>query len=453
MKKTGWFALFVVLLLGGTYYFEFYKTAKEEQQKSEEAKIVAFPSDQIHQVEIENKSGKALLKRDADGWKLEQPVQDWADNQFTEDFIKGLAEEKSIETATEGTAINWSLYGLDKDVSRVVFTNQQGKALAVTVSGKKNFEGNAFLRRGDENKVLVGSSQWIVRSQKAPLEFRDKRFFRGKIGAVEKIAVKSEKDEFELVNTDNKWLSRKSPDLKLDQNKVREILTSLNEARALDFLEKLPPSTVKAKILLKLKDKEWSAEIRQGKDKDKSYYALVSEPAFILKMDPGSMGRFTEMTLGSLRDHKEAFDFPNLQVREIEIHSKLKKTSLVKVKDEWKLKGDDKAKIDQEAVRNFIFHLSDSAVTEYLDKSEAGAMKGADNQILLKDEKQKTLFELSWGPEIKKKGPTGERTLVLAQSNLFKDVFGLDPSVIDSWGLLNLRVADQNKENQKKDHP
>ncbi|WP_413288569.1 DUF4340 domain-containing protein [Bdellovibrio sp. HCB337] len=451
MKKTSWFAIFVAVLVAGTYYVEFYQANKTEQTKAEESKVVSFPAEQIHQIEIENKLGKVLLKRDADGWTLVEPIKDWADNQFTEDFVNGLASEKSIDVAAEGENINWSVYGLDKDVSKVAFTNQQGTSQLITVSDKKNFEGNSFLRRGNENKVLVATSQWALRTQKAPLEFRDKRLFRGKISSVEGIQIKSIKDEFALVQKDNKWISEKHPDLKLDQNKIREVLTSLNEVRASEFLNTLPASVAKAKIGLKLTDKSWSAEIKQAADK--SLYAVVSDPAFILKVDPGQMDKFLGMTLMGLRDRKEPFDFQNLLVRHIEISTPIKKLSLQKDQETWKLVGDDKAGIDQGAVRAFIARLSDSAVTEYLEKSEQGAYKGADSKIVLKDEKQKVLYEISWGPVYKKKALVGEKTLILAQSSLFKDVFGLDQSVVESWGLMNLLPVDQNKVKEPKEHP
>jgi len=444
MKKTSWFAIFVAVLVAGTYYVEFYQANKEEQQKTEEAKIVAFPADQIHQIEVENKSGKVLLKRDPEGWRMEEPVKDWADNQYVDDFVNGLTEEKAMEVAAEGEKIDWALYSLDKDFSKVTFTNQKGENIMVSASAKMNFEGNGFLRRNQENKVLVSSSQWAMRTQKAPLEFRDKRLFRGKIGSVEGIAIKSLKDEFELINKDARWVNEKQASIKLDQNKVREILTSLNEIKAVEFLPALPKgSSSKAKINLKMKDKSWAADILQGTDK--AYYGVVTDPAFVLKLDPGQVDKFRDLTFISLRDRREPFDFQNLIVRRIEIQSKLKKMVLIKDKDQWKLEGDTKITVDANAVRGLISRLSDSAVTEYLEKSEQAGFKAADNKITLKDETQKVLYELSWGPELKKKALVGEKTLVLAQSSLFRDVFGLDQSVIDSWGLMNLVPADQNK--------
>lgn len=450
MKKTSWFAVFVAVLVAATYYFEFYQVAKEESRKSEAAKVVPLIVDQIQQIEVENAQGKVLLKRDTEGWRLESPVKDGADNQFAEDFVNGLGSEKSLETITSETPLNWSIYGLDKDVSQVIFTDQKGQTVQVRVSLKKNFEGHSFLRRGDENQVLVASSQWSLRTQKGLLDFRDKRFFRGKIGAVEEIQIKSQKDNFKLLNKENQWRSEKHPELKLDQNKVRELLTSLNEIRALDFLEKIPTGAKsQARIELRLKDKSWAGEILEGPDK--SIFGTTSEPAFQLKLSPGQADKFINLTLKSLRDRKEPFDFQNLLVRRIEVETPLKKTAFVKERDAWQLEGDPNAALDQAAFRVLIMRLSDSAVTEYLEKSEQAGFRNPENKLVLKDEKQKVLFELSWGPTLTKKSLVGEKSLILARSNLYKDIFGLDPSVIESWGLMGLLPVEQTKEKTPKE--
>jgi len=449
MKKTTWFAAFVVLMVAATYYFEFYQAGREENKKTEAARIVAFPMEQIHQIELKNKSGKVLLKRDADGWRLEEPVKDWADSQFTEDFVNSLVGEHAIDTIASDAETNWSVYGLDKDFSKVIFTSQNGSSVLIDVSAKKNFEGNSFLRRGDEKSVLVGTSQWFVRANKSPMDFRDKRFFRGKIGSVEEIKIKSQKDELQLVNKDGKWISEKNLSLKLDQNKVREILTSLNQVQAIEFLEKFPTATTVAKISLKLKDKAWNGEILESKDKN--FYGITTDPAFHLKLDAGQVDKFTKITLISLRDIKEPFDFQNLMVQRIEISTPIKKVNLVKNGEAWKLEGDDKATIDINAVRGFISRLSDTGVSEYLEKSEQAGFKNPENKIVLKGEDQKVLFEVQWGPELKKKALVGEKKLVLAKSDHFADVFGLDPAQIEAWGLMSLLPVEQNKE--KKDHP
>jgi hypothetical protein len=488
MKKTAVFAAAVALLLAFTYYFEFYRVDEEAKQKDVAAKIVSFLPEQIHEITVENSSGKTLLKRDADGWRLEEPVKDWADNTFTEDFVNGLANEKSLDVASEGDRIQWSAFGLDKSFSKISFVNQQGAAITISVSEKKNFEGNSLLRREQENRVLVASPEWAERAKKQAIDFRDKRLFRGKIGGIDALSIQSQKDKFELSHKKDLWVSESQPTWALDQNKVRELLTALNEISAAEYLQTVPTTAaLKTRVTLKIGEKNWTAELRQTPENNN--FAVTSDPQFSMKLAPGKVDKFLDLTLDSLRDRKEPFGFKNLAVRRIELQSELKKTILVKEKDDWKVdlgsgttdaknvaKGDLKAvekdiqkaaeknAVDNEAVKNFIAKLSQSEVSEYVSPAEAKAFQNPGNRIVLKDEKQQVLFDLSWGPTVQRKAPAltkvdqkgagkvdqkvagkpdqkaaaAETVLVLAKSNLFKDVFALDHSVIDSWALQNL---------------
>lgn len=437
MKKTSVFAVAVAVLLAVTYYFEFYRVTSEEKQKAAEAKIIPYPPDQIHQVAVENEHGKVLLKRDADGWRLEEPVKDWADNTFAEDFVGGLSIEKALDVASEGEAVQWSVYGLDKNPARIAFTNQKGETTVLSVSEKKNFEGNSFLRRNQENKVLVASPQWSLRAKGRAIEFRDKRLFRGKISAVSTIGVKSLKEEFKLVQKDSKWIAEKDSTLTLNQNRIREILTSLNETTAVEYVEALPKkSTPQAKISLKLTDKDWSAELFATEEK--AIYAVTSDPAFVMKLTPGQGEQFFQMTLSDLRDRKEAFDFNKLSTRRIELQTPLKKTILVKTGEVWNVEGNPEAKVDAEAVKNFLARLGESAITEFLTEKEQAGFKNPQNSILLKDENGELLLQLAWGPALTKKTGAVEKNLVLAKTNLYSEPFGLDQNVIESWGINNL---------------
>ncbi|RYZ68979.1 MAG: DUF4340 domain-containing protein, partial [Proteobacteria bacterium] len=300
MKKTNLFAILVAILVAGTYYFEFYKSQKDEEAKAEQNKVVRFVPEQINKVQVENAKGKVVLQRSTEGWSITEPLEDWADPQFADDFVNGLGTEVSKEVASEGDAVQWAVYGLDKGFNKVTFMNQKGESQIISVSEKKNFEGNSFLRRDVENKVLIGTSQWLMRSQAGVMEFRDKRLFRGKIGSVEEISLKNQKDQLKFAMKNTKWVSVDKPEIKLDQNKVREILSSLNEMQASDFVKSIPAGTKDmATLSLKLKDKNWSAKLSQSKDK--AIFAQVSEPAFVLQMQPGQADRFFDMTLMSLR--------------------------------------------------------------------------------------------------------------------------------------------------------
>lgn len=440
MKKTGWFALFVVILVGATYYFEMYRPKQQESQKQQDQLVVNLQAAQINQIRIQNPHGNFLLKRSVDGWQLEEPLKDWADNTYTDDFVAAMTKEKSLDIAANGGTINWAIYGLEHPPATVTFTAQDGKNVVVEVSTKKNFEGNAFLRKDRENKVMVAGSQWIDRTDKTALDFRDKRLYRGKISGVDKMDVHSADEKFTLVHKDNKWTVVEHPELKLDQNVVHEILTSLNEVRAKDFVTEVPAKSKQvASLQLTMPDKTWKVDFKEAPDK--AIYAVVSDPAFILKMDPGQSGQYIHMNVATLRDRSEAFAIDPSAVARIELHTKLKKTILLRQGTAWKIEGDEKTAVDAPKIMAFLEQLKDSRVTQYVDVKERALFKDPENKIVLKKDNGDLVAEISWGPLLPQVGKGGlEKPLILAKSSLYKEVFALDSSVIDSWNLLGLTI-------------
>ncbi|RYZ82020.1 MAG: DUF4340 domain-containing protein, partial [Proteobacteria bacterium] len=289
MNKTGGFALFVAILLGITYYTEFYAVEKEAEKKAVLTRVISDKADHIQQVQVDNSKGRIVIKRDADGWTLTEPEVAPADNQYVEEFVNALANEQSTEAAVEGDKIDWNLYGLATDFAVFTFTSNQGASTAISISSKKNFEGNSFLRRNQETKVLISGAQWQAKSQLGFTDFKDKRLYRGKIGAIDSITVKGAKADVHVVLKDSLWLSPEQPAIKLNQNRVREILTSLNQIQATDYVNKdeLKKLKLESKSVLKLglTDKVWSAELKQAADK--TIYAVISEQDAVARLQPG----------------------------------------------------------------------------------------------------------------------------------------------------------------------
>jgi hypothetical protein len=264
-------------------------------------------------------------------------------------------------------------------------------------------------------------------------------------------AIKSEADHFKLVHqvkaSETLWVAEQKPDLSLDQNQVRELLSSLNEIQATEYLDSIPPAAKElSDVELKLGDKTWSAKLRQTPDK--TIFAETSDH-FQMKLAPGKVGKFFNLSLSALRNRKEPFDFPVQDVAKIELQTAVKKTILVKIKNIWKVSGDEAAVVDAEAVQSYLSKLSSSDISEFLTTAEMAVFQKPSNKMVLKNSADKILLALTWGASLNRKTVDGTKTLVLAQSQLSPEVFGLQNSVIESWGLANLFPLDQPSTSKK----
>lgn len=304
MKLKGRSILVIALLLfGGFAVFDFYNDKQKDEKKMMEARLLMVPFEQVEQVEIQHQSQQILLKRSVDGWELIEPLKDLADSEAVDDFIKSTVPERIIEVASEGSEVNWSLYGLDQPLGKITFKTTAGAQDAFEISERKNFEENVFARRNGENRVLVLNSIWQTRVKKAALDFRDRRFLRHKIASVDSINLKNDKGVLALARNEGQWSAVDKKDFKLDQNKVRDLLNTISQAKAADIGDK-KPSTKSAKKLftldLKLDEKKWNAVVEQMSDF--SIYAFPSDPEFYLKMEPGALDKLISISLEDLKE-------------------------------------------------------------------------------------------------------------------------------------------------------
>lgn len=304
MKLKGRTILVLALLLFGGYaVYDFFQDKKKEEKTMEESRLLTVNFEQVDQFEVQKGTQKIVVKRTVDGWELQEPLKDLADSNVADDFVKGVVPERIIEVAKEGSDINWSLYGLDKPLGTITYKTTAGAQNTFAISEKKNFEENSFLRRDSENRVLVVNSNWQNRVNKTVLDFRDRRFLRHKIASVDSISLKNEKGTVEIQRVDGKWEATGKKDFKLDQNKVRDLLSKISDAKAADiysFTDKVPEQKKLFTLDLQMADKKWTAQV--GQAKDLLIYAKVSEPQFQYKMEAGALDKLIKLTLEELKE-------------------------------------------------------------------------------------------------------------------------------------------------------
>lgn len=301
MKLKGRTILVICLLIFGGYaLYDFQNEKRMEEKRSMDARLMTVEFDQVDFVQIEKGGQKVVIKRSVDGWNMVEPLQDAADNTAVDDFVKGAFPERIIEVAKEGADIDWSVYGLNQPLGKITFRTNAGKENVFEISGKRNFEDNVFARRDGENKVLVLNSVWQNRVEKDAMEFRDRRFLRHKIASVDDVRLKNGSGSFQIRRVDGKWGAPAQKDLVLDQNKVREFLTSIADAKAAEFVAKIPSGKSLFTMDLVMADKKWKAEVTQASDL--AIYAKVSDPAQLMRMEAGALDKFIKISLADLRE-------------------------------------------------------------------------------------------------------------------------------------------------------
>ena len=107
MKLKGRSLLVIALLIFGGYaVYDYMKEQKGEKSKVEQSRLLTINFDQVDSIEISRGSEKVFLKRTVDGWNMESPVKDLADDSAAEDLVKMAAAEKILDVAKEGDGLS-----------------------------------------------------------------------------------------------------------------------------------------------------------------------------------------------------------------------------------------------------------------------------------------------------------------------------------------------------------
>jgi hypothetical protein len=148
--------------------------------------------------------------------------------------------------------------------------------------------------------------------------------------------VKSAKNSVSLENKDGQWVLTGAPKKVLDQNKVRALVTSFNETKAVEILSEAKLSAADLKkysldhpqieIEVDMKGKIWKGQISQ--DKAKLVYALTTEPQMLMKLDAAAFDKFQRVSVFDLRDHTIPFQVPQGDIKSLEFLEGLKKTEV-----------------------------------------------------------------------------------------------------------------------------
>lgn len=445
-NKSTWVFLIFVAILGAFTAWDLQSDKKSEEKKIEDSVLIPFQPEQIQTFSISNKSHpdqKITLDKTVDGWKLTSPVQDWADSAATDDFLLQLTKQKALSTVTKA-ASDSSIYGLSQPEGDISITHQNKENIALEVGSIKTFEQNTYLRKKEKQQVFVGSPDWLTWVQKNPSDFRDRRFLRGKLSAIQKIEIKNGQGSLKLEKKQDTWIANGHSEISQDQNRIREMLSQFNVTKADEIIaeknisdadqKKYGISEAQVQVFIDLGDKKWQARIAQNKDK--SVYAMTSDPVFLLRLDQSLYKQLKFLKASSFKDRTQVFSFNKESAQSIVLQTALKKQVLSFKAQRWVLLAKESEQpLEEKAVPELLTSLSKLGLIEFIDSKLP--FKGQ-NKVLMKDAKEKTIFELAWDSFQKIKIDDVERTVAIAKTSQSPDFFYIEQKEIDKLKLLGL---------------
>ncbi len=435
------------LLVGSVTAYQYFHSQETKTAEIQKSLLIQLEKDQISEMSYTSSTEKFQLHRDQNGWSITEPYNDQADPEHMENFISTVISEKSSSTAKEGDGIDWSLFGLKDPLAIYEFKDQSGKSVRIQISAIKNFEGNPYLRRNDENSVLVGGLAWSNFASKKVFDFRNKKVFRSSRADIsELIWTVNRQKKIHLVQKDSTWVFANHSDWIVDQNEVRSLLTSLSEWKASD-ISKTKPAILKntngAQLVLKLKDQNWTLNLQQDQKTKKVSGKLVGAD-WTYQLEGSFFDKLQNETDRDYRDHKKPFEFDKKIIQKIAIQTPLKKMIFVKNAGVWALepaKVESKAEssLDQTKLNDFIERVRGFEAAEYVLPEESKGHRFVSNhRVEFQNDKNEVVFLLEWSDQ--KVSGLKDKSYLWAKTSQQKEPFYMESSSLDLLSPSQLMI-------------
>lgn len=469
MKNRGvWILLTLILILGGLSFWDLKNETQKEEKEKVEAQLITLKADQITEIQVTTPQWHLILQRSKEGWTLEEPLKDQADQKLVDELLTAATDEKSKDQVAEGEKIDLKIFGLDQPKGTILYKTSSGDSQSLQISALQNFEFNAYVRKGTENKVLTASSAWQTKLDKKINDYRNKSIYRHKIANVNKLDIENKNGLLKLEKTLDKaldksdqWVLSAHKDWVLDPSKVKELLDSLSDAHIKEIVKEVPQEaaqkissqdlkaygldkplatlTVEAHEGAEVPLTSWSVKVSKMKE---DHYVFIQGGNAIYKLDPVSLSNVISADAKNLRDTSLPFKFNLAEAHKIELSTGLKKFAFEKKGNDWALiegqsSGDKTAKekliVKPENLKGLLTKIGASKALFY-EPLVPPAIK-MDNHLILKNDQDKEVIALSWSSKPIKKD---SKTYFMAKSSLMPEAFGLDESTINGYSLNSL---------------
>ena len=178
--------VFAVLI---TVYFLFFRSGEKISTEKINAKLFVADSSKIDKIEIVNNTGTIVFEKLNNQWKVTKPVDYPADTTSVYNMLSNLQNFKLESVASENPE-KFNNY-LDTVNNVRISTFQEGKLLGMFILGKTLNADYSYIKKPEENRILLASKLMTTYFTKTLKDFRSKFITSINSFLVNKIQFKS----------------------------------------------------------------------------------------------------------------------------------------------------------------------------------------------------------------------------------------------------------------------
>ncbi|MBI3940260.1 MAG: DUF4340 domain-containing protein [Acidobacteria bacterium] len=163
--------------------------------------LLEFDAEGVNQIEIKRKSDTVLLKKQGDGWYLQQPFRERADREAVDGLV-GAIRNGRIQSFTQESLEGLKQYGLDPPVTRLVLSGRDKKT-ELNLGAK--VEENHYAYVPGRAIVFTVAKDISEKASQPADQFQSREVVRIDRDKVTRIEVQAEKGKWAAEKKGNQW--------------------------------------------------------------------------------------------------------------------------------------------------------------------------------------------------------------------------------------------------------
>ena len=323
MKKVG--VLFAIFLALGAfvYFYEIAGKSEREETKSLEESLLRMKREDITGLEILRPEAEGiLLRREAQQWVIQHPVETAADGSTVDVLLRDLSQATRDRAFPEGEA-RADQYGLHEP--RLTLKVQAGGEEKTLLIGNDDFTGSLiYAQFQGDSEVLLTSGVLFTTADKDLMQWRSKKvlvFDRLELQAIE---IDHSGATIRLARQEEDWHLEAPIQERADQNAVSSLLSTVEFAQAQEFVSDDPEESKsfgldqpRATMRIRHHDQDDWLILELGQQKEEYYLARNPNRPSVFTVNPEVFDKVNQ-DLWAYRD-KEVLDVVQDQIERVVI--------------------------------------------------------------------------------------------------------------------------------------
>ncbi|MYK42315.1 MAG: DUF4340 domain-containing protein [Gemmatimonadetes bacterium] len=311
-------AVFVVLL-AFVYFYEI-KGGEERRQEAEKSKqLFAFQDDDAQRLELLRGDDALVLDKGTNGWNLNAPMTDGADQEAVERYLRNLLEcerEKVVVDSAAASAEEAAQYGLDAPRLKVRLQTEDGAEQVVAFGADSPTDRFTYAQiQGDNPEIFVVRAWRFDNLDKRAFDLRDRRVLAFAKDEVMRVQRWGAGGAAVLARAEPGWQMREPVAARAAADAVDGLLDKIDQAEIEAFVAEDPDTTALASYGLEERASQVEIALLVGEDRAEKrlaiggadeqgrWYARDASRAQVFLVDSTLVQELTK-SISDLRDKK-----------------------------------------------------------------------------------------------------------------------------------------------------